>query len=153
LKNRELVGQTKRQEKALSVNIILLSKKTKSYIKKGKVIMSDIIQYGRTAKVFYGKIKGETPSDGEVEFELTYYILKTAIKFEGIEADTYGIQIVRSNLAGIEISSESEIDIWTNLPEVETLASRLLDCKATPAELHDIAIDYVDEISCVEYVS
>ena len=115
--------------------------------------MSDIVQYGKTVKVPYRKIRGDTPGEGKVEFDLIYYILKTDIKVEGIEANTYGIQIVKSNLDGIEIDSKSEIDIWTNLPEAETLASRLVDGKAMPEQLHNIAEDYVEEISCIEYVS
>ena len=111
--------------------------------------MSGIVLYGKTVKVFYGKTGEVISGDGEVNFELTYYILKNNIEVNEIKTDTYGVEIKKSNLDGVEIESESVIDISLNLREVETLANRLIDGKALPEELHDIAIDYVEEISCV----
>ena len=112
--------------------------------------MTGMVKYGETVKVFYRKT--EAVIDG-TKFELAYYILKTPVAIDELKADTYGIEIVKSNLDGVEISRTSEIDIWTGLPEAETLTNRLVDRKSSPENLHNIVIEYVDEISCVEYVS
>ena len=111
--------------------------------------MRGIVHYGEKVKVFYGKT--EKVIDG-TSFELAYYILKTAAEVDELKADTYGIEIVKSDLFGVKLDSKSEIDIWTGLSEVETLANRLVDCKSLPEELHNIAIEYVDEVSYVKYV-
>ena len=107
--------------------------------------MTGIVKYGKTASVFYGKT--EVVIDG-TKFELVYYILKTDIEVDGIRTDTYGILIVKSNMSGVEIERESEIDIWSDLLEVKVLTKRLFECKALPEELNYVVTDYVDEISC-----
>jgi len=115
--------------------------------------MKETVRYDKTVMELYDKT--EEIID-EVKFDLVYYILvsKCDVDVDGLEPeDVFGIQINMINLNTNETETQSEIDIWTDRLEVESLADRLLKYKALPCELHDTIIDYLRELTYVEGVS
>ncbi len=80
----------------------------------------------------------------EIEFEdgvLTYFITKTDIFCEGKKYDTYGIEVVKKSLSGIEKSNIEDVTIsQERIVEIIDVVKRN---KVAPIHLHDIMENFL----------